>query len=97
MSQSSANYRFWDGVPIHNLPNISHAISWPSILKVQCVLLSLNFTKADTNIGKKLYFGLHVVVESLFIVAHIVCGGSVFGPWLVIQDLMGKRELVALP
>ena len=29
--------------------------------------------------------GGHVVVESLFIVVPIICGGSVFGPCFVIQ------------
>ena len=50
--------------------------------------------------------GVSVVVDLLFIIAHINCGGSVFGPcfdfstlYLCLSSfaiiLMGKRELVA--
>ena len=52
------------------------------------------------------YDGGSVVVDSLFIVAPIICGGSVFGPYFVMQYLsvlssfaiflMGKRKLIAL-
>ena len=45
---------------------------------VLCVL-------ATTESKAKIWYQLNAVVDSLFIFALIVCGGSVFGPCFVIQ------------
>ena len=47
--------------------------------------MKANMVLKTCPIEKKNSIGTSVAVDSLFIVAHIVCGGSVFSPYFVIE------------